>query len=199
MVCRTLGTCWDLIKARQRTNVFADNTRHSHAHQLKLHKHTKKQKKNTWSATLPSVTKIQIRTCVEQLPQCVVVKNVPRASQFIWLIQHFYIFTVGTNTLSVHATMKHLNNFTEGDLTRLLGWSYYHWSTSSSKQHQMITEDDTPFGQPTLSSSWTVLLLWSRNRATPPWPFHAANNSGVLPSCTWREGDNGIWWDWHIY
>ena len=32
------------------------------------------------------------------LPQCVMVKNIPRASQFIWLIQHFYIYTVGTNT-----------------------------------------------------------------------------------------------------
>ena len=35
--------------------------------------------------------------------------------------------------ISVHVTMKHLNNFTEGNLTTLFGFEVQHWSTSSSK------------------------------------------------------------------
>ena len=89
MVRRTPGTCWDL-QARQRTNVFADNSNHTHTHT-----HTKNNTKHT---------------------------------------QHTH-----------------------------------------SQQHQMIKEDNTPFGQPTL----IVLFLDSASIMKQK----ASNSSLAFPCC----------------
>ena len=63
------------------------------------------------------------------------VKNIPRVSQFIGLIQNVYIYVhCWYKRISLHATMKHLNSFTEGNLTHFLGLS-----TSTHKHLNSLT------------------------------------------------------------
>ena len=89
------------------------------------------------------------------------------------------------------------------DKTARSGYTFHWvWETGALAPANNIIwsqEDNTPFGQPTLFCSCTLLPLASENQETPPWPFCAALKSGVYPHCTWREGDSGIWCDWHIY
>ena len=56
-----------------------------------------------------------------------------------------------------------------------------------------------PFGQPTLSSSLTLLPCSSRKQATFPCPFCTALKSGVLPDCTSIDRDTMECYGTRIY
>ena len=95
--------------------------------------------------------------------------------------------------IAVHATMKHLKG--QGNLTTLLGHTFrWVWGTitgvhAPGNNIRWTQEVNIPFCQPTMFCSVTLLPFPSRNQATSAWPFDAALRSGVVPDCTWSEGD----------
>ena len=136
------------------------------------------------------MTKMQI-VHFYRIAQCTMVKNVPCAWQFICKASSNTLCTLFVQT---HATMKHLKGG-QGNLTTLLGHTFHWiWGTITGVQApgnniRWSEEVNIPFGQPTLSCSVTLLPFPSKNRATSAWPSCAAIRSGVVPNCTWSEGD----------
>ena len=142
---------------------------------------------HTPTATCSSMTKMQI-VHFYRIAQCTMVMNVPCAWQFICKASSNTLCTLfvqtKSSTCNYETPQRRSGQFDNTARTHFSsGLRNNHWSTSSRKQHEMITGSQYS-GQPTWFCSWTQLPFRRRNRDTSAWPFAAASRSGVVPHCT---------------